>query len=52
MNSSESIEQLARLLTEEKKLDEKLQETQEVLSTVKKKVSESLVKAVAENIFS
>jgi len=43
MNSSESIEQLARLLTEEKRLDEKLQETQEVLSTVKKKVSESLV---------
>ncbi len=43
MNSSESIEELARLLTEEKRLDKKLQETQEVLSTVKKKVSESLV---------
>jgi len=43
MNSTESIEELARLLTEEKRLDEKLQETQEILSTVKKKVSESLV---------
>ena len=43
MNSSDSIEELARLLTEEKRLDKKLQETQEVLSTVKKKVSESLV---------
>lgn len=43
MNSSESIEQLARLLTEEKKLDEKLQETEEVLSSVKKKISKSLV---------
>jgi len=43
MNSSGSIEELARLLTEEKKLDEKLQETQTVLSTVKRKVSESLV---------
>jgi hypothetical protein len=41
MNSPESIEELARLLTEEKRLDEKLQETQEILSTVKKKVSES-----------
>ncbi len=43
MNCSDSIEQLARLLTEEKRLDEKLQETQEVLSTVKKTISESLV---------
>ncbi len=43
MNSSESIEELARLLTEEKRLDKKLQETQEVLSTVKKKISKSLV---------
>jgi len=43
MNSSESIEELARLLTEEKRLDEKLQETRADLSTVKKKVSESLV---------
>ena len=43
MSSSEPIEALARLLTEEKRLDDKLQETQTVLSTVKKKISESLV---------
>ena len=43
MSSSESIEELARLLTDEKRLDDKLQETQTVLSTVKKKISESLV---------
>ncbi len=43
MRSSESIEELARLLTEEKRLDDKLQETQTVLSTVKKKITESLV---------
>jgi len=43
MNSFESIEKLARLLTEEKRLDEKLQETEQVLSTVKKTISVSLV---------
>ncbi|NIO11928.1 MAG: hypothetical protein GTO40_29420 [Deltaproteobacteria bacterium] len=43
MSSSGSIEELARLLSEEKRLDEKLQETQAVLTSVKKKISESLV---------
>ncbi len=39
----ESLEELAGLLTEQKRLDEKLEETRESLSSIRKKISKSLV---------
>ena len=41
----ESIEELARLLTEQKRVDEKLEETQTSLSCIRKEISESLALA-------
>ncbi|MFQ5852430.1 MAG: hypothetical protein ACE5JU_17845 [Candidatus Binatia bacterium] len=44
MMRTEPIEELAKLLTEEKRLEEKVHETKATLSSVKKKISESLVR--------
>ncbi len=43
MTPLEPIEELARLLSDEKRLDEEILATQAVLSRIKKKISESLV---------
>ncbi len=43
MTPLEPIEELARLLSDEKRLDEEIRATQAVLSRIKKKISESLV---------
>lgn len=45
----EPLEELARLLTEQKRLDEKLGETRESLSGIRKKISESLVHSSLNN---
>ncbi len=43
MSPLEPIEELARLLSDEKRLDEEIRATQAVLSRIKKRISESLV---------
>ena len=44
MRRSSSIEQLAKLLAEEERVEEKIHETQVVLSDIKKRISETLVR--------